>query len=64
MNEATKTDSTIPTYDDVLRACFHEVTEITPPTGADGAFRVVRAEKPIPQATKKTPAAPSIRRAR
>ncbi|HEY0213850.1 MAG TPA: methyltransferase [Paenirhodobacter sp.] len=41
-------------YDDVLRACFHEVTEITPPTGRDGAFRIIRAERPISQARQKT----------
>ncbi|HEY0275092.1 MAG TPA: methyltransferase [Paenirhodobacter sp.] len=45
-------------YDEVLRACFHEVTEITPPTGRDGAFRVIRAEKPIVQVPQKTPAPP------
>lgn len=38
-------------YDEVLRACFHEVTEITPPTGRDGVFRIIRAEKPIAHAT-------------
>lgn len=36
-------------YDEILRACFHEVTEITPPSGRDSAFRITRAERPIPQ---------------
>ncbi len=36
-------------YDETLRACFHEVTEITPPDGRDPAFRITRADRPIPQ---------------
>lgn len=42
-------------YDALLRSLFHEVTELTPPGGRDGAFRVIRAERPIAHAT--TPAA-------
>lgn len=37
-------------YDEVLRACFHEVHEVLPPTGRDGAFRIIRAERPIAHA--------------
>ena len=44
-------------YETVLRAAFHEVTELTPPTGRDGGFRIFRAEKPIAHATKAPPAA-------
>ncbi|MFT3687915.1 methyltransferase [Paenirhodobacter sp.] len=36
-------------YDETLRACFHEVAEVTPPSGRDSAFRITRAERPIPQ---------------
>ncbi|RWR28589.1 class I SAM-dependent methyltransferase [Sinirhodobacter populi] len=50
-------------YEDVLRACFHEVEEITPPTGRDGAFRIVRAERPIPQSRQKAPEPVAPRRA-
>ncbi|PTV94302.1 16S rRNA m(2)G 1207 methyltransferase [Rhodobacter aestuarii] len=39
-------------YEAVLRETFHEVHEITPPTGRDGAFRIFRAERPIAHATK------------
>ncbi|PYF09497.1 16S rRNA m(2)G 1207 methyltransferase [Rhodobacter viridis] len=45
-------------YEAVLRECFHEVEEITPPTGRDGAFRIFRAERPIAHATKPAKAAP------
>lgn len=38
-------------YDEVLRGGFHEVHEILPPTGRDGAFRIIRAERPIAHAT-------------
>lgn len=50
-------------YDEVLRACFHEVHELVPPTGRDGAFRIIRAERPIAHANAPTaPAAPASRR--
>ena len=39
-------------YDAVLRACFHELEDLTPPGGRDGAFRVIRAVRPIAHATK------------
>ncbi|MBZ4021437.1 MFS transporter [Rhodobacter sp. TJ_12] len=39
-------------YEAVLREMFHEVTELTPPTGRDGAFRIFRAERPIAHAAK------------
>jgi len=50
-------------YEAVLRECFHEVTEITPPGGRDGAFRIFRAERPVIHAAKPAaaPAAPSRR---
>ena len=45
-------------YEAVLRECFHEVTEITPPSGRDGAFRIFRAERPVAHATKPAKPAP------
>ena len=45
-------------YDAVLRACFHEVTELSPPSGRDGTFRVIRAERPIAHATAAPKTAP------
>ncbi|SOC10139.1 class I SAM-dependent methyltransferase [Rhodobacter maris] len=45
-------------YEAVLRERFHEVTEITPPSGRDGAFRIFHAARPIAHAAK-TPAAPA-----
>lgn len=42
-------------YDAVLQACFHEVVELTPPGGRDGAFRVIRAERPIAHAGSQKP---------
>ncbi|MGD9919156.1 MAG: methyltransferase [Paenirhodobacter sp.] len=39
-------------YEALLRELFHDVTEITPPGGPDGAFRINRAERPIAHATK------------
>ncbi|MFD2172479.1 class I SAM-dependent methyltransferase [Rhodobacter lacus] len=45
-------------YEAVLRERFHEVTEITPPTGRDGAFRIFHAERPIAHAGKPPAAAP------
>lgn len=45
-------------YDEVLRAAFHEVEEIIPPTGRDGAFRVIRAARPIIGAAAKLTASP------
>ena len=45
-------------YEAVLRACFHEVAEITPPSGRDGAFRIFRAERPVAHATKPQAPAP------
>lgn len=46
-------------YDEVLRAAFHEVTEVTPPSGRDGGFRIVRADKPIVGAAARAEAARS-----
>ena len=48
-------------YEAVLRDCFHEVAEITPPGGRDGAFRIFRAERPIAHATKPAPEATARR---
>jgi 16S rRNA (guanine1207-N2)-methyltransferase len=45
-------------YEAALRDCFHEVEELTPPGGRDGAFRVIRAERPIAHATKPEKPAP------
>lgn len=39
-------------YDEVLRSRFHEVTDLIPPGGPNSAFRVIRAEKPVPQIAK------------
>lgn len=49
-------------YEAVLRERFHEVTEITPPTGRDGAFRIFHAERPIAHAA--TPVAPQAEQPR
>lgn len=49
-------------YDEVLRACFHEVHELVPPTGRDGAFRIIRAERPIAHASASPAPAPASRR--
>ena len=43
-------------YEEALRAAFHEVTEIVPPGGPDGAFRLIRAERPIVQSAARPPA--------
>lgn len=40
-------------YDDVLRGAFHVVQELTAPTGRDGTFRLIRADKPIIGASKR-----------
>lgn len=42
-------------YDAVLHEMFHEVVELTPPGGRDGAFRVIRAERPIAHAGAQKP---------
>jgi 16S rRNA (guanine1207-N2)-methyltransferase len=34
-------------YEPTLRACFHEVEELTPPGGPSGRFRVLRAARPF-----------------
>uniref|UniRef100_UPI0035AFD559 methyltransferase n=1 Tax=Paenirhodobacter enshiensis TaxID=1105367 RepID=UPI0035AFD559 len=45
-------------YDEVLRAAFHEIEELTPPGGRDGVFRLIRASKPIVGAAARAAAAP------
>ncbi|OOY31450.1 class I SAM-dependent methyltransferase [Thioclava sp. F36-6] len=35
-------------YADALAAAFHEIEEVTPPSGPSTRFRIIRAAKPIP----------------